>query len=418
MFEELGQPQINIGTLGHVDHGKTTLVHSLTGIWTARYSEEIRRGITIKLGYATATIMKCPKCLPPESYTTYALSNNGYCVHCGSKLIPLRNVSFVDAPGHDMLISTMLSGAAVMDVGILVVDATVPAPQPQTREHLKAMEIIGLKNIIIVQNKLDVVTKERAMESYKEIKNMILTSYLADVNPPIIPISALHKANLDLLIEAFEVFFPTPKRDENKDPIVYIIRSFDINKPGTDYREMRGGVLGGSIIQGKLELGQEIEIRPGYKIKKDNKFEYIPLYTKIVNLKSGEMDLKKALPGGLIGIETDLDPAITKADQLVGNVAGLAGKVPKVWNNLTINYTLFDQVVGTREPIKVEPIKLKEEIVLNVGPARTVGIVTNVKKDSMTVALANPVCADLKTKVAISRKIQNKWRLVGYGEII
>jgi len=418
MFKELGQPQINIGTLGHVDHGKTTLVYSLTGTWTARYSEEIRRGITIKLGYATATIMKCPQCLPPANYTTYALSNNGYCIHCGSKLIPLRNVSFVDAPGHDMLISTMLSGAAVMDVGILVIDATAPAPQPQTREHLKAMEIIGLKNIIIVQNKLDVVTRERALESYKEIRNMIQNSYLVEVNPPIIPISALHKANLDLLIEAFEVYFPTPKRDETKDPLVYVIRSFDINKPGTDYKDLHGGVLGGSIVHGKLEIGQEIEIRPGYRIKKENKTEYVPLYTKIINLKSGELNLEKALPGGLIGIETNLDPSLTKADQLVGNIVGLAGRMPKVGNTINVSYTLFEQVVGTKEPIKVEPIKLKEEVVLNVGPARTIGIVTQVKKDTKTVNLGNPVCGDLKTKVAISRKIQGKWRLVGYGELV
>jgi len=135
-------------------------------------------------------------------------------------------------------------------------------------------------------------------------------------------------------------------------------------------------------------------------------------------LKSGELNLEKALPGGLIGIETNLDPSLTKADQLVGNIVGLAGRMPKVWNTINVSYTLFEQVVGTKEPIKVEPIKLKEEVVLNVGPARTIGIVTQVKKDTMTVNLGNPVCGDLKTKVAISRKIQGKWRLVGYGELV
>lgn len=418
MFEELGQPKINIGTLGHVDHGKTTLVHSLTGVWTSKYSEEIRRGMTIKLGYATAVIMKCPRCLPPDSYQTYALSNNGKCIHCGSDLIPIRKVSFVDCPGHDMLIATMLSGAAVMDAAVLVIDATVPCPQPQTREHLKAMEIIGLKNIIIIQNKLDVVTKERAMENYKEIKDMIASTFLADINPPVIPVSALHKANLDLLIEGFETYFHTPVKDETSNPLVYVVRSFDVNKPGTKYNEIRGGVIGGSIIKGKLKVGDEIEIKPGFRVKKEGKTVYVPLTTKIVNLKSDDLNLKEAVAGGLIGIETELDPSIAKGDQLVGNVVGLVGKTPPVWNSLRINYTLFDVVVGIKEPIKVEPIKPKEELVLNVGPARTIGIVTSVKNDSLTINLSIPVCAELKTKVAISRKIAGKWRLVGYGEII
>lgn len=418
MFEEVGQPKINIGTLGHVDHGKTTLVYSLTGVWTSRYSEEIRRGMTIKLGYANALIMKCPRCLPPDNYATYALSNNGRCIHCGSELIPLRRVSFVDCPGHDMLIATMLSGAAIMDATILVIDATVPCPQPQTREHLKALEILGLKNIIIVQNKLDVVTKERAMENYKEIKEMIANSFLSELNPLVIPVSALHKANLDLLIEAFETFFPNPQRDESLDPMIYVVRSFDINKPGTSYKELKGGVIGGSIVKGKIKIGDEIEIKPGLRIKKENKVTYLPLEAKVLNLRSDSLDLEVAKPGGLIGIETDLDPSITKGDQLVGNVAGLIGKTPPVWNSLSIDFVLFDKVVGIKEPINVEPLKVKEELVLNVGPARTIGIVTSVKGDVFNINLSLPVCAELNTKVAISRKIAGKWRLVGYGKIV
>jgi len=418
MYEEVGQPRTNIGTLGHVDHGKTTLVEALTGILTMRYSEEIRRGLTIKLGYASTTILKCPKCLPPENYYTLALSENGYCKHCGSKLIPIRNISFVDCPGHDMLIATMLSGAAVMDYALLVIDASVPCPQPQTLEHLKAAEIIGLKNIIIVQNKLDIVNKERALESYKEIKKLINSTYLKDINPPIIPVSALKKVNLDLLIEAIETFFPTPKKDETKTTIGYIIRSFDVNKPGTNYNELRGGVLGCSIIQGKLEVGDEIEIKPGFRMKKEGKFVHIPLFTKVVSLKSDNINLEKALAGGLIGVETELDPYLTKGDQLVGNIVGLAGKTPPVFNEITISYKLFEYVVGIKEPIKVEPIKMKEKLVLNVGPSRTVGIVTHVKSDTITVQLVTPICAYTKSKVAISREIAGKWRLVGYGEII
>ncbi len=418
MFEELGQPRLNIGTLGHVDHGKTTLVNALTGVWTAKYSEEIRRGMTIKLGYATAIIMKCPRCLAPDNYQTYSLSNKGKCIHCGSDLIPIRRVSFVDCPGHDMLIATMLSGAAIMDAAILVIDATVPCPQPQTREHLKTLEIIGLKNIIIVQNKLDVVSKERALENYEEIKRMINSTFLAEINPVVIPVSALHKANLDLVVESIETFFPNPQKDESSPPLVYVVRSFDVNKPGIKYDELKGGVIGGSIVRGKLKVGDEIEIRPGYRIKKEGKVVYVPLETEVVSLKSDDLDLKEAVAGGLIGIETNLDPSITKGDQLVGSVVSLAGKSPPLWNSLRVSYVLFDKVVGTKEPINVEPLKVKEELVLNVGPARTIGTISSVKNDVFTINLSVPVCAELKTKVVISRKIAGKWRLVGYGEII
>jgi translation initiation factor 2 subunit 3 len=160
------QPEANVGTIGHVDHGKTTLVQALTGVWASRHSEELKRGITIKLGYADMPIYKCPKCQPPKNYTI-----KPYCEACNSEAEFVRAISFVDAPGHEALMATMLSGAAIMDGAILVIAADEPCPQPQTREHLAAAEVSGIKNLIIVQNKIDIVDQKRALESYKEIKN-------------------------------------------------------------------------------------------------------------------------------------------------------------------------------------------------------------------------------------------------------
>ena len=163
------QPLTNIGTAGHVDHGKTTLVESLTGIWTAKHSEELKRGITLKIGYADATIYKCPKCPPPQAYYTNATAPRDLrCRYCGSPLEFVRKVSFVDVPGHEMLMSVMLSGAALMDGALLVIDASKKCPQPQTLEHFKALEIVGVRNVIVVQNKIDIVSKERALEIYKK----------------------------------------------------------------------------------------------------------------------------------------------------------------------------------------------------------------------------------------------------------
>ncbi len=130
------QPEINIGMVGHVDHGKTTLVKALSGIWTDTHSEEIKRGITIRLGYANAAFYKCEKCKK--------LGLSPKC-SCKGKAKLLRKVSFVDAPGHESLMATMLSGATIMDGAILLIAANEKCPQPQTREHLMALKISGIK---------------------------------------------------------------------------------------------------------------------------------------------------------------------------------------------------------------------------------------------------------------------------------
>ncbi len=412
---ELKQPLINIGTAGHVDSGKTTLVYALSGVWAARHSEEQRRGITIKLGYANTMIMRCPVCPEPERWTTSALAPDGKCPRCGSPLEPVRMVSFVDSPGHEMLMATMLSGAAVMDSALLLIDATAPCPQPQTREHFKALEITGVRNIVVVQNKVEIVGRERALENYKEIKAFLEGTFAEDA--PIIPVSALHKANLDILIEAIQKYMPTPRRDEHKDPIMYVIRSFDVNKPGTKVDDLKGGVLGGSIIQGVLRVGDEIEILPGAKIKEKGKLKFVPLQTKITGLRSGDVPLKVARPGGLIGVSTELDPALTKADAMISNVVGKPGRLPEPARELSLDYELFDTVVGIVKPVPVERLRVGEDLVLNVGAARTLSKVTHVTSDKVELKLLLPVVAFKGSRVAISRRIANRWRLIGYGVV-
>ena len=162
------QPVINIGMVGHVDHGKTTLLERLSGKWTDTHSEELKRGITIRLGYADVVFRKCAKCKGANAYTTKET-----CATCNEPTAPLRKVSFVDAPGHESLMATMLSGATIMDGALLLVAANEQCPQPQTREHLQALEIIGIKNLIIVQNKIDMVGEEQALKNYQQIKSFI-----------------------------------------------------------------------------------------------------------------------------------------------------------------------------------------------------------------------------------------------------
>ncbi len=399
---------MNVGTMGHVDHGKTTLVQALTGTWASRHSEELKRGITIKLGYADMPIYKCPKCEAPKNYST-----KPSCPACGAKPVFVRAISFVDAPGHEALMATMLSGAAIMDGAILVIAADELCPQPQTREHLAAADAIGIKNMIIAQNKIDIVSEERARQSYLEIKNFIKGTVAE--NAPIIPISAQRGINIDVLLESMEKFMPTPKRDETVQPFMYIVRSFDVNKPGTTIDELEGGVLGGTIVQGRLVVGDELEIRPG--IPTEAKGSCTPLFSRIVSLQAGGEDVQEAHCGGLVGVGTLLDPSYTKADGLTGNVAGKSGMLPPTLSELVLETKVLERAVGTKELMKIDDISMNENLLLHVGAAITVGKVTSARKGNVTLKLTRPVCALGGSRVAMSRKIAGRWRLIGYGMI-
>jgi len=189
-------PELNVGVVGHIDHGKTTLLSRLTGKFTDTHSEELKRGITIKLGYAEAVIYKCK-----DEYVNEKKS--------GQECKPERYISFIDAPGHEMLMATMLSGAATIDAAILVIAAN-EGIKPQTREHFMALQAKKIKNIIIVQNKIDLVSKEKALENYKIIKEFVKGS-IAE-NSPIIPISAQQGVNIEKIFEEI-CNLEIPKKD-------------------------------------------------------------------------------------------------------------------------------------------------------------------------------------------------------------
>ena len=401
--EKVVQPELNIGMVGHVDHGKTTLLERLSGVWADTHSEEIKRGITIRLGYADAVFYK-----EGNDYTAKVKNK--------SKAKVLRKVSFVDAPGHESLMATMLSGATIMDGALLLIAANETCPQPQTREHLMALQIIGIKNVVIVQNKIDLVDEKGAMNNYKQIKAFVKgTDY---ENAPIIPLSAQHNVGISALIEAIEKTISTPKRDKSKDPSMLVARSFDINRPGSLPKDLIGGVLGGSMKQGILQAKQDIEIRPGRKVMEKNKDVWKPVITKIVDLKYGGASVKEISPGGTVGILTSLDPSIVKSDSLGGSIVGLPGKLPDVLYEITLSLNLLERVVGTQEELKVDPIKMNETLMLNVNSAATVGIVNGFKKKNVTCRLKIPVCAEINSRVTISRMIGNRFRLIGYGEIV
>ncbi|KAL0457423.1 UNVERIFIED_CONTAM: Eukaryotic translation initiation factor 2 subunit [Sesamum latifolium] len=403
------QATINIGTIGHVAHGKSTVVKAISGVQTVRFKNELERNITIKLGYANAKIYKCEddRCPRPMCYKAYGSGKEDSPMcdvpgfeNCKMKL--LRHVSFVDCPGHDILMATMLNGAAIMDGALLLIAANESCPQPQTSEHLAAVEIMRLQHIIILQNKVDLVQENVAINQHEAIQKFIQGT-VAD-GAPVVPISAQLKYNIDVVCEYIVKKIPIPERNFISPPNMIVIRSFDVNKPGSEVDEIKGGVAGGSILKGVLKVNQYIEVRPGIVVKDENdNIKCTPIYSRIVSLYAEQNELQFAVPGGLIGVGTTMDPTLTRADRLV-------------------NFFLLRRLLGVRTKDterqgKVSKLAKGEILMLNIGSMSTGARVVAVKNVFAKLQLTSPVCTSKGEKIALSRRIDRHWRLIGWGQI-
>lgn len=422
------QATINIGTIGHVAHGKSTVVKAISGVQTVRFKNELERNITIKLGYANAKIYQCddPKCPRPSSFKSYGSGKEDtpFCDVPGfetARMKLLRHVSFVDCPGHDILMATMLNGAAIMDGALLLIAGNESCPQPQTSEHLAAVEIMKLRHIIILQNKIDLIQESVASNQHEAIQKFIQGT-IAD-GAPVVPISAQLKYNIDVVAEYIVNKIPIPVRDFVSAPNMIVIRSFDVNKPGAEVDDIKGGVAGGSILHGVLRVGQKIEVRPGIVSKDaDGGIKCLPIFSRIISLFAEQNELQFAVPGGLIGVGTTIDPTLTRADRLVGQVLGEVGALPDVFVELEVNFFLLRRLLGVRtkgteKQGKVAKLAKGEVLMLNIGSMSTGARVQAVKNDLAKLQLTAPVCTKTGEKVALSRRVEKHWRLIGWGQI-
>jgi len=433
------QATINVGTIGHVAHGKSTVVKAISGVQTVRFKNELERNITIKLGYANAKIYKGDPLNDMDRNKDeigVARQKGGFYTSRGSSHPDTftdemtgityrlrRHISFVDCPGHDILMATMLNGAAVMDAALLLVAGNETCPQPQTSEHLAAVEIMRLENIIILQNKVDLVKPDAALAQHDQIRKFVAGT-VAD-SAPVIPISAVLKYNIDVVCEYLIHKIPVPVRDFTSVPRLIVIRSFDVNKPGQDVSNLQGGVAGGSILQGVLRVGDEIEVRPGIVSKSDDgsgAMKCCPIFSKVSSLYAESNDLQYAVPGGLIGVGTRIDPTRTRADRLVGQVLGLRGQLPDVFAEIEISYYLLRRLLGVKmsdggKQAKVQKLAKAEILMVNIGSTATGGKVQAVKGELAKIALTQPVCTQEGEKIALSRRVDKHWRLIGWGQI-
>jgi translation initiation factor 2 subunit 3 len=419
------QATMNVGTIGHVAHGKSTVVKGLSGIHTIRFKQEKERNITIKLGYANAKVYKCDRAdmKSPDCYTSFG-SSTADVVPCpeGGDWRLVRHISFVDCPGHDILMATMLNGAAVMDAALLLIAGNEACPQPQTSEHLAAVEIMRLKHIIILQNKVELVKEAQARAQYDEIKRFVAGT--AADSSPIIPLSAVLKYNLDVVCEYLCTQVPIPPRDFLSSPVMIIIRSFDVNKPGEEVANLKGGVAGGSILKGVIRVGEEIEIRPGIVTKDSNGRPVCkPIKSRIMSLAAEANSLQFAVPGGLIGVGTKIDPSLTRADRLLGQVLGRPGGLPEIYVEIEVKYYLLRRLLGVKiegdsKAGKVSKLKKGEILMVNIGSTAAGGRILGIKENDLAkMILTNPVCTQEGDKVALSRRIEKNWRLIGWGQI-
>ncbi len=397
----LKQSELNIGTLGHVDHGKTTLTAAITHQWTDTHSESIKRSMTIKLGYADAIIRSCPS----GGYTTAETCADG------AEAKPVRRISLLDAPGHETLMATAIAGSNIIDAALFVISAAEPCPMPQTKEHLMVINALDIRNVIIVQTKVDIVGRERSEKHYEQIRKFIKGSRIEDA--PIVPVMANKNINVDAVLDEI-MKIKVPERDVESDPIMYVARSFDVNKPGTPIKKLVGGVIGGSIVKGRFKVGDEIEVRPGINTARDKqkKETYDHIMTTLESLSAGRETLEDAIPGGLVAMGTGIDPAFAKADGLVGQMVGKAGKLPEPVSSLTMSYNSLN-----REDLPKQGFRPNETVILGIGTGTIVGFVSRAKKNKLEISLKHTICVDKREKISVLRNYGQRWRLSGYGSL-
>jgi translation initiation factor 2 subunit 3 len=394
------QATFNLGTLGNVSEGKSTFVRALSKTVTQRHKKEKTTNITINLGYAGFKIW--------YNNETGDLISTASSVRevAGHKLV--GHYSFADCPGHEAYLATMLSGAAIMDAAVLMIASNSPTiPQIQTQEHLIAAELSGLSNIFVVQNKLDVVEPDQISDSYQKIVAFVKGTTAE--NQPIIPMSAQREWGIEHALHHIAYGIPDPVRKYEGPLRMQIVRSFDINRPSmcSSDSSIRGGIIGGTIQCGVLMPNDLLEIRPGLFIDG----EAVPLFTRALTMNSDATPLSLAIAGGLIGVGTTLDPAMTSGNVLVGHVAGTPGTLPHITMKLKGVFKSFNRGGDCADAndsltlnFKFKKHKEGDEIRFCVGSMTVRGKISRVgEKGSRTIKLDRPICAESEQICSILR---------------
>ena len=381
------QPILNIGCLGCVSDGKSTLVDKLTGIKTQKHSQEKIRNITIKQGYGNMKIWKD--------------NNNNYHTTNYNDYELVNHVSFIDCPGHSDYVKTMLSSTSMMDGVIIVIAVDQPInKKTQLLQHLLVTQVNKINKIIICLNKIDLVEKH-VVQSRKEELDELLLQY--NIKPFIIIPTCFNKMiGINHVVNSIMTLFNPDEitKKYNDKPLFRISRSFDINKPGTDWNQVVGGIVGGTLVNGTLKVNDEIEIRPGI-ITKD---KWTPIKTKITSIKSDNINLDSIMSGGLVGLGTLIDSFYCKNDLLVGNVIGLVDNLPDVYTNINIIINKINN----------DNFNKNDNLILYIGTNAFNGKITNITDNKLKLELNKPICIDNNDNIIICNNLN---KIIGYGNL-
>ena len=423
------QPLFNLGVLGSVSDGKSTLVRTMSGIRTQKSKEEKKRNITINAGYANFKIYKLNEEYNDNNLNEYVLGID--LKEEEKRYYDLVNhLSFIDCPGHMGLILTMLSNIKLMNGVIIVVSASDNINEkPQLIQHLAAVKLSKIKNIIVCFNKIDLVNKDVAMRNYNNLKDLLDKYEIIPSNSHgIIPTSFSQNLGVDWVLEAItnlynplDIRLPNFK-DESLEvedqPYFLISRSFDVNIPGTDFNDIKGAVIGGTLIKGSLKIGDTIQIRPG-KILGSGM--YMPYSAKILSMESNGEEVEKIIPGGLIAIGTDLDPFWSKKNKLVGSILGKENYSPDVYKSGKFNYIKTPEFVTGPEWIP----KIGNLINLQVETVALIDceIVEISEEDNLiTLNFSSLACLSEGMDIVLNQKIgdgySSNYNIVAYGNFI
>lgn len=392
------------GLVGSVSNGKTTLVERLSSTCTRRHSSEKKSGRTIQLGYASMILWKCDACQSILSsnhkMTTFK------CDACALPMTLAFRISLVDAPGHSQYVKTMIRGSSVMDAAIVVTDVTQPPEQHQTLEHLLILEVLGVKHILVIQNKCDLVTEEKCKEHHVRLCDQFKGT--AAENAVVVPICAQRDMNVDIVVE--QLYHMCLKLQQRQSPNVEtksgfaVIRSFDINKVGSEVADLKGGVLGGTWIgQQPLRVGDKVEIRPGV-------IPNVPLYTTVRSIFADSLQVSECTSGMLCALGTNLDPTLTKNDRLIGTLVGFPNSLPEVCDKLTLKITNV-KIDGNMS--KVATDKLYTFVLGNVVVNGTT--CASEKRNVFHILFEKPICCINLHRCLIYEKQQKATRLIGFG---
>lgn len=401
---------LNLGTLGSVSDGKSEMIYQLSGgIRTQRDSREKKRNITIKAGYANIKLWKCNIC--ELLYSSQYIHDTYKCEPCQINCELTNTISFADCPGHQELIETMLSSVSLMKGAIIIVSVFEPLKQkPQLIQHLIAAKMANLNKLIICLNKCDLVNIKTVNDRKNELEELLNK---LEIKPlVIIPTSFTHKLGINNLLKAINLYFNDKFEINSNHTEFRITRSFDINQPGINYNQLKGGCIGGSLIEGQLNKNDVVKILPGILTKqKDGRYTNEPIITIVLSFESDKKQIEQVNPGGLVGILTEIDPFYCKSDGLKSNIIVKELDDISVYRDIKISYIKIEEFDGNWDP------KNNDKIFIQVANMSSDGKIVKVNSNILNIELIKPICIMDSSKILLCIK-QPILKIVGIGKNI